>query len=304
MYPARTEPPRRDGPPGPLPEREVSELVRRALEEDLGGALDASKDLTTAACVGESERASASLVAREDGLLAGLEVFVTAFRLLDAGATLEVRKPDGEAFVKGDVLAIVSCETSALLAAERTALNFIQRLSGVATRTAQFVSLAEGAARVLDTRKTTPGMRLLERYAVRCGGGENHRFSLADEVMIKDNHTDLAGLPLEAVVRKVREANSEEVRVTVEARDLEEAQAAVTGGADVVLLDNLSPSEMTAMLDELRPLCDGREVEFEASGGVTLETIGLIAACGVDRVSVGGLTHSAPAVDLALEVTR
>ena len=304
MYPARPEPPRRDGPPGPLPERQVSELVRRALEEDLGGALDASKDLTTAACVGESERASASLVAREDGLLAGLEVFVTAFRLLDAGATLEVRKPDGEAFVKGDVLAIVSCETSALLAAERTALNFIQRLSGVATRTAQFVSLAEGAARVLDTRKTTPGMRLLERYAVRCGGGENHRFSLADEVMIKDNHTDLAGLPLEAVVRKVREANSEEVRVTVEARDLEEAQAAVRGGADVVLLDNLAPSEMTAMLKELRPLCGGREVEFEASGGVTLETIGLIAVCGVDRVSVGGLTHSAPAVDLALEVTR
>jgi nicotinate-nucleotide pyrophosphorylase (carboxylating) len=304
MYPARTELPRRDGPPGPLPEKEVSEVVRRALEEDLGGALDASRDVTTAACVGDSQRASASLVAREDGLLAGLEVFVTAFRLLDKGATLEVHKPDGEAFVKGEVLAVVSCERPALLAAERTALNFIQRLSGVATRTAQFVSLAGGAARVLDTRKTTPGMRLLERYAVRCGGGENHRFSLADEVMIKDNHADLSGLPLEEVVRQVREKTSDDVRVTVEARGLEEAQAAVRGGADVVLLDNLAPSEMSAMLEELRSLCGDREVEFEASGGVTLETMAGIAACGVDRVSVGGLTHSAPAVDLALEVTR
>lgn len=304
MYPAQTELPRRDGLPGPLPEQEVRELVRRALEEDLGGALDATRDMTTAACIRGSERASASLVAREDGLLAGLEVFVTAFRLLDAGATLEVRKPDGEAFMKGEVLAVVSCETSALLAAERTALNFIQRLSGVATRTAQFVSLAAGAARVLDTRKTTPGMRLLERYAVRCGGGENHRFSLADEVMIKDNHADLAGLSLEEVVRKVRGTTSAEVRVTVEARDLEEARAAVTGGADVVLLDNIAPSEMTAMLEELRPLCGDREVEFEASGGVTLETIAPVAACGVERVSVGGLTHSAPAVDLALEVAR
>jgi len=304
MYPARTELPRRDGAPGPLPEREVSELVRRALEEDLGGALDASGDVTTAACVEDSKRASASLVAREDGRLAGLEVFIAAFRSLDSGSTLEVHKADGETFRKGELLAVVSCEASALLAAERTALNFIQRLSGVATRTAEFVSLAAGAARVLDTRKTTPGMRFLERYAVRCGGGENHRFSLADEVMIKDNHADLSELPLEEVVRKVRERTSDEVRVTVEARDLEEAQAAVKGGADVVLLDNLAPSEMSAMLKELRPLCADREVEFEASGGVTLETIAGIAACGVERVSVGGLTHSAPALDLALEVTR
>ncbi len=304
MYPARTELPRRDGLPEPLPEREVSELVRRALEEDLGGALDAARDVTTAACVGDSPRASASLVAREGGLLAGLEVFIAAFRLLDRGATFEVHKPDGEAFMEGEVLAVVSCEASALLAAERTALNFIQRLSGVATRTAQFVSLAAGAARVLDTRKTTPGMRVLERYAVRCGGGENHRFSLADEVMIKDNHADLSGLPLEEVVRKARETTPEEVRVTVEARDLEEAQAAVRGGADVVLLDNLAPSEMSSMIEALRPLCGGRAVEFEASGGITLETIAGVAACGVDRVSVGGLTHSAQAVDLALEVTR
>jgi len=302
MHPARTELPRRDGPPGALPEDAVEALVRSALEEDLGGELDVSGDLTTAACLEEPRQASANLVAREAGVLAGLEVFITSFRLLDAGATLEVRKGDGEAIASGEVAAVVRCEMSALLAAERTALNFVQRLTGIATQTAQFVSLAAGRARVLDTRKTTPGMRILERYAVRCGGGENHRFSLSDEVMIKDNHADLAGIPLQEVVQRAREATSDDVRVTVEARNLEEAQAAVAGGADVVMLDNLAPSEMTAMLEGLRALVGDREVEFEASGGVTLENISEVAACGVDRVSVGGLTHSAPAVDLALEV--
>ena len=304
MHPAGTALPRRDGDPEPLPELELSTLVRRALEEDLGGELDVARDLTTAACGVGSERSSAQLVARECGRLAGLEVFLSAFRWLDPAATLEVRRADGEAFEAGDVLAVVSCERSALLAGERTALNFIQRLSGVATRTAAFVAQAAGGARVLDTRKTTPGMRILERYAVRCGGGENHRFSLADEVMIKDNHLDLGGLPLEEVVRRARASTPADVRVTVEARDLAEARAAVAGGADVVLLDNMEPSEMSAMLEELRPLAKEREVEFEASGGVSLENIAEVAACGVDRVSVGGLTHSAPAVDLALEVSR
>lgn len=276
--------------------------MRRALEEDLGGELDLSRDMTTATCIGEATQASARLVAREGGCLAGLEAFITAFRLLDGGATVEVRKADGETFEPGEVLAIVRCGARALLAAERTALNLLQRLSGVATRTAEFVERAAGQARVLDTRKTTPGMRLLERHAVRCGGGENHRFGLADEVMIKDNHADLAGRSLEEMVRAACEAIAGEVRVTVEARSLEEAQAAVRGGADVVMLDNLSPNEMTAMLEELRTLAGDREVEFEASGGVTLENIRAVAACGVDRVSIGGLTHSAPAVDLALEV--
>ena len=276
--------------------------MRRALEEDLGDELDLARDLTTAACIDEPRQVSARLVAREAGRLAGLEAFIAAFRLLDGGATLEVRRADGESFESGEVLAIVSCEARALLAAERTALNFLQRLSGVATRTAEFVERAGGRARVLDTRKTTPGLRLLERHAVRCGGGENHRYSLADEVMIKDNHADLAGRPLEEVVRAAVQAVDGEVRVTVEARSLEEARAGVQGGADVVMLDNLSPEEMSAMLAELRALAGDREVEFEASGGVSLENIAAVAACGVERVSVGGLTHSAPAVDLALEV--
>jgi nicotinate-nucleotide pyrophosphorylase (carboxylating) len=215
---------------------------------------------------------------------------------------VEVMRADGQRFESGEVLASVSCEAAALLVAERTALNLLQRLCGVATRTATFVARADGKARVLDTRKTTPGLRRLERHAVRCGGGENHRFGLSDEVMIKDNHLDLSGRTLEELVISARAAVSDDVRVTVEARDLEEARAAVQSGADVVMLDNIEPSEMSAMLDELRSLIGVRPVEFEASGGVNLETIAAVAACGVERVSVGALTHSAPAIDLALEV--
>ena len=202
----------------------------------------------------------------------------------------------------GELLANVSCGAAALLVAERTALNLLQRLCGVATRTSEFVALAAGKARLLDTRKTTPGLRRLERHAVRCGGGENHRFGLADEVMIKDNHLDLSGRPLQEVVEAARAAVTGALRVTVEARDLEEAKAAICGGADVVMLDNIEPAEMSVMLEELRALVGDRAVEFEASGGVNLETIAAVAACGVDRVSVGALTHSAPAIDLALEV--
>lgn len=302
MQSARTELPSRDGPPAGLPSDEVEALVRRALEEDLGGELDAGRDLTTTACGLVGGMASARLVARESGRLAGIEAFVAAFRLLDPGAEVETCCADGERFEAGVELARLRCDVRALLAGERVALNFVQRLSGVATRTAEFVELAGGRARVLDTRKTTPGMRVLERHAVRCGGGENHRFGLADEVMVKDNHADLAGRALEEVVRGACEAVDAGVRVTVEARDLDEARAAVLGGADVVMLDNLQPEEMAAMLPELRSLAGGREVEFEASGGVTLGTIAAVAACGVERVSVGGLTHSAPAIDLALEV--
>lgn len=302
MQSASTKLPRRDGPPPPLPPEEVEAIVRRALAEDLGGEVAVDRDLTTAACVAPSNEATARLVAREPGVMAGLEVFIATFRLLDGGATVEVRRADGESFEAGEVLANVRCEAAALLVAERTALNFLQRLCGVAACTAAFVERAAGKARVLDTRKTTPGLRCLERYAVRCGGGENHRFGLSDEVMIKDNHVDLARLSLEEVVQRARAAVSDDVRVTAEARDLEEARAAVLGGADVVMLDNIAPAEMRAMLEELRALAADRVVEFEASGGVTLETIAEVAGCGVERVSVGGLTHSAPAIDLALEV--
>jgi nicotinate-nucleotide pyrophosphorylase (carboxylating) len=302
MQSASQKLPRRDGPLTSLPPEEVEAVVLHALAEDLGGVVEVSQDLTTAACVSESKTATAQLVAREGGVMAGVQVFAATFALLDSAATVEVMRADGQRFEAGEVLASVSCEAAALLVAERTALNLLQRLCGVATRTAAFVARADAKARVLDTRKTTPGLRRLERHAVRCGGGENHRFGLSDEVMIKDNHLDLSGRTLEELVVSARAAVSGDVRVTVEARDLKEARAAVQGGADVVMLDNIEPNEMSAMLDELRSLIGARPVEFEASGGVNLETIAAVAACGVERVSVGALTHSAPAIDLALEV--
>lgn len=302
MQSASEKLPRRDGPLNSLPPEEVEAVVRRALAEDLGGVVEVTQDLTTAACVSGSKQATARLVAREGGVMAGVELFTATFCLLDSAAAVKVMRADGERFERGEVLASVSCEAAAMLVAERTALNLLQRLCGVATCTAEFVARAGGRARVLDTRKTTPGLRRLERHAVRCGGGENHRFGLSDEVMIKDNHLDLSGRSLEEVVKSARAAVTGSLRVTVEARDLSEARAAIQGGADVVMLDNIAPKEMSAMLEELRALTGDRPVEFEASGGVNLETIAAVAACGVERVSVGALTHSAPAIDLALEV--
>jgi nicotinate-nucleotide pyrophosphorylase (carboxylating) len=199
-----------------------------------------------------------------------------------------------------------------LLLAERTALNFVQRLSGTATLTARFVRLAREAAgdkapRILDTRKTTPGLRALEKYAVRCGGGENHRFGLFDEVMVKENHIELAGRSIEAVLSDLRGVLGPGVRITCEARDEKEALAAVDGGADVVLLDNMGAPELARLCPLLRArarerLQTARTVELEASGGVDERTIGAIAKSGVDRISIGALTHSAPALDLSLEL--
>jgi nicotinate-nucleotide pyrophosphorylase (carboxylating) len=205
-----------------------------------------------------------------------------------------------------------------LLLAERTALNFIQRLSGTATLTARFVRLAQDAwgadsrganaasagPRILDTRKTTPGLRLLEKYAVRCGGGENHRFGLFDEVMVKENHIELAGRSIEAVLSDLRRAVGPDVRITCEARDQEEALAAIDGGADVVLLDNMAATELTRLCPLLRARARerGRRIELEASGGVDERSVAEITRSGVDRISIGALTHSAPALDLSLEL--
>ncbi len=281
-------------------EREAAlEVVRRALAEDVGPG-----DLTTAAVVPEGARARGRLLAKQAGRLAGTVPFELAFLELDPGTRVVWRRAEGEAFAAGEVLATLEGRARALLTAERTALNLLQRLSGVATTTARFVEAAGGRARVLDTRKTTPGLRLLEKAAVRAGGGENHRVGLFDEVMIKDNHIDLAGTTLEEAVRAARAAVGPEVRITVEARDEEEALAAARSGADVVLLDNMAPERMEALVPRLRalPRTGSRPLEIEASGGVTLETIARVAASGVDRISVGALTHSAPAIDLSLEL--
>jgi nicotinate-nucleotide pyrophosphorylase (carboxylating) len=229
-------------------------------------------------------------------------VFARVVELCDPQARIELLAKDGDAIAPGAVLARFEGRARALLLAERTALNLIQRMSGTASATARYVERCAGRARVLDTRKTTPNLRTLEKYAVRCGGGENHRFGLYDEAMVKNNHLDLAGRGLEAVVADLRRVLGDGVRITAEARDEAEALAGIAGGADVVLLDNFSVEALRAACPKLRAAAStrGRAVELEASGGITLETIGDFAASGVDRISVGALTHSAPALDLSL----
>lgn len=291
-------PPVRAASAAPDPEL-VERVVRAALEEDLR-----TGDVTTDSVVPESARASARLIAKASGTLAGLPVFERVFRQCDPEVRITAEVSDGDRVSRGQTLVRVEGSARAILHAERTALNFVQRLSGVATATAEFVRLAAGRTRILDTRKTTPGLRALEKYAVVCGGGENHRFGLFDEAMLKDNHRDMVNGEPEALVAALRSRVGPRVRITAEARNDTEARSAIRGGADVVLLDNFTPTELAELLPGLRAHAGevGRAVEFEASGGVDLSTIEAFASSGVDRVSIGALTHSAPALDLSLEV--
>ena len=268
-------------------------VVRRALEEDLGRA----GDLTSDAVLPADLRAEARVVARAAGRIAGLEPSLAAFRLLDPGCAIEVDLPDGSDAVAGEILAIVRGPARALLAAERTALNLLGRLSGIATATRELVAAVRPyAARVVCTRKTTPGLRALEKYAVRCGGGGNHRFGLDDGVLIKDNHRALAG-GLRPAVERARAAVGHMVKIEVEVDTLEQLDEALALGVDAVLLDNMD----LPTLAEAVGRCRGRALT-EASGGITLATAPAIAATGVDLLSVGWLTHSAPALDVALDV--
>ena len=289
----------RAGRPEPLDTDAVRTAVQAALEEDLD-----SGDVTSLGAVPEAARAAARLVAKEAGVVAGLDLFVCAFELRDPEARVTRRVDDGDAVVVGQELVRIEGRARALLEAERVALNFIQRLSGTATLTRRFVeAVAEGpSVRVLDTRKTTPGLRLFEKHAVRAGGGENHRFGLFDEAMIKENHAALAGVPVPEALRALRAHVGPGVRITCEARDEAEALAAVEGGADVVLLDNFEASVLPPVCERLRAAAAaaGRRVELEASGGLTLETVAAYGATGVDRLSIGALTHSARALDLSL----
>lgn len=280
--------------------------MRRALAEDLGrDDLSLQGDLTTRLALPQRRRGRARIVAKADGVVAGVDCAVECFRLLDADAQIDVRVEDGQSFRRGDVLLHAEGDMAALLAAERTALNFLQRLTGVATRTRAFVdAVANTGARILDTRKTTPGLRHLEKHAVASGGGRNHRIGLFDQVLLKENHFGFARpLAYEEVVRRCVLGQS--ASVVAEARTMAEAVAAVRGGAGVVLLDNFAPGEplrtaVSAVRAEARRV--GSTVEVEASGGVDLSTVRAFAECGVDRISVGGLTHSAPAVDLSMLV--
>ena len=283
-------------------------LLRAALAEDR-----ADEDVTSLACIQADGRARAVLVAKEPGVVAGLGVFSRVFELIEPGVVIELERADAERVEVGDVLARLEGGARALLAGERTALNLLQRMSGIASSTARYVAAAAGGARVLDTRKTTPGLRVLEKYAVRCGGGHNHRLDLADQAMVKDNHIDFARLEsfsdggADELVDALRARGGESLVITIEARDSVEALAAARSGAQVVLLDNMSDAEMNALCPQLREAA--REsargcptLELEASGGIDLERVAAVARTGVDRISIGALTHSAPALDLSLRM--
>lgn len=276
-----------------LPRLLVEPIVRAALLEDIGRG----GDLTTDAIVPPDARAKARIVARKPGVVAGLDAARAAFELLDPHTRFDVDVPDGERVQPGESAATIACSARALLTGERTALNLLCRLSGIATATRSLVDLITGyPAHVVCTRKTTPGLRVLEKYAVRCGGGSNHRFGLDDAVLIKDNHLALAG-SIRAAVQAVRKSVGHMVKVEVEVDTLEQLREALETSVDAVLLDNMTPEQLT----EAVRLVDGR-VLTEASGTITAERIVAIARSGVDLISSGWITHSAPALDFGLDV--
>ena len=280
------------GAPG-LSEILYDELVRRALGEDLGRA----GDITTDAIVPAEREARALVVARQAGRIAGLEPALHAFRLLDPGCRAEICRPDGSDAKPGETVARVAARARALLTGERTALNLLGRLSGIATATRDVVARLAGLkTRVACTRKTTPGLRALEKYAVRVGGGEPHRYGLDDAVLVKDNHVAIAGGVGEAV-RRARVGVGHLVKLEVEVDTLDQLDEALEAGVDAVLLDNMSPET----LREAVRRCRGRALT-EASGGIRPENVRAVAETGVDLVSLGWLTHSAPALDVALDV--
>lgn len=267
-------------------------LVRAALLEDLGRA----GDLTTDAIVPNEQRTTTVLAARQPGVVAGLDLAALAFRLLDPDVTISVQRADGSAVVAGDVVATVSGPARAILTGERTALNFLSRLSGIATATRAIVDAIDGhRAKIVCTRKTTPGLRAVEKYAVRAGGGSNHRFGLDDAVLIKDNHIAVAG-GIRPAIEHVRSNVGHLVKIEIEVDTLAQLEEALGLAPDAVLLDNMT-------LDELRravAMVAGRAIT-EASGRITAATAPAVAATGVDLISIGWLTHSAPILDIGLD---
>lgn len=276
---------------------QLDDIIRRALLEDAPWG-----DVTSEAFLPKGSTASAALVAREPGVLSGIGVFARVFELVDADTVIEPGLGDGERFAAGAVLARVDGGAHAVLRAERIALNLVQRMSGIATLTARYVEAASGtAARIVDTRKTTPGLRILERQAVRDGGGRNHRFSLSDAAMAKDNHLAVlaaAGVPVGEAIRRARARLGHTVHLEVEVDRLDQVEEVVAAGVDTIMLDNFTPDELRAGV----ALVAGRAL-VEASGGVNLDTVRAIAETGVDVISVGALTHSVRALDLGLDVT-
>lgn len=269
-------------------------LIRQALEEDIS-----SEDVSTNAVIRYARRGSVDLIVKQDGVIAGLPVYERVFKILDSGVDVRFYVEEGDSVENGRKLATVSGDMRTLLSGERVALNFLQRMSGIATYTNSIVRMLEGTkTKLLDTRKTTPNNRVFEKYAVKVGGGSNHRYNLSDGVMLKDNHIAAAGGVKEAV--QMARAYAPFVRrIEVETDDLETVRAAVECGADIIMLDNMDPDSMKAAVEII-----GGKADVECSGNITKENIAYLTELGVDYISSGALTHSAPVLDISMKNLR
>ncbi len=278
-----------------LPETQINTLIDLALDEDTG-----TGDITSELLVPTDLQAKATLVAKADGVLAGIDITRLIFVKIDPAITCKVIIKDGTRLKQGDIIAVIKGNARNILKAERTVLNFLQRLSGIATQTAQFVALVSDLpVEILDTRKTTPGLRLLEKYAVKMGGGRNHRFNLSDGILIKDNHLmslRAQGLTLEEIVAKAKSNAPKGIKVEVEVTNLKEVDEAISAGADIIMLDNMSLAQMRQAVNKIP-----ESIKTEASGGITLDNVRQVAETGVDFISIGALTHSPKALDISLE---
>jgi nicotinate-nucleotide pyrophosphorylase (carboxylating) len=279
-----------------LTEKQIGTIIDIALDEDA-----VQGDVTTRALIPSELAGKATLLVKEKGVLAGIEVAKRVFERVDATTKFETVIKDGTVIKPGDIIAAIAGNVGSILKAERTALNFLQRLSGIATTTAQYVAEVKGTdAKIYDTRKTTPGLRLLEKYAVRMGGGTNHRMSLGDAVLIKDNHIAALraqGMNLQDIVAKARRNAPSSMTIEVEVTNIKEAEEAVKAGADIIMLDNMKTADMARVVKSVA----GR-AKLEASGNVTLANVRKVALTGVDIISIGALTHSYKALDISLEM--
>ena len=270
---------------------QADKLIRMALQEDI-----TSEDVSTNAVMRSAVKGTVDLIAKEDGIIAGLDVYARVFQILDEKTEISFNFKDGEAVKKGDLLGTVTGDIRVLLSGERVALNYLQRMSGIATYTKQVSKLLEGSkVTLLDTRKTTPNCRVFEKYAVRIGGGCNHRYNLSDGVLLKDNHIGAAGSVAKAVAM-AKEYAPFVRKIEIEVETMEQVKEAVEAGADIIMLDNMTPE----MMKEAIRIIDGR-AEVECSGNVTKENIGRLTALGVDYISSGALTHSAPILDISMK---
>jgi nicotinate-nucleotide pyrophosphorylase (carboxylating) len=280
----------------PLNEAQIEEIIDRALAEDLGRG-----DITTEALIHGDQQGTSLIVIKREGILAGIEVAKRVFHRVDPNLKVEILLEDGSRVKPGNKVARVAGNVASILKAERVALNFLQRLSGIASETGRYVEVVEGLpVRIMDTRKTTPGLRMVEKYAVRVGGGENHRMNLGDGILIKDNHLAVLrrqGLNIKEIVAIARQSTPQRLKVEVEVRTVPEGLEAAEAGADIIMLDNMNLEDMREAVKSVH----GRAL-IEASGGITLDNVRAVAETGVDFISIGTLTHSAKALDISLEL--